>query len=168
MRAMNTNATYRGIRSAALLLAVAALAAFPAFAAADGPPEVPADLQVAVSADGVAPGETVDVDVVVVPKPGIKINRYPNVTVQVPEVDGLVAAAQGKAGSSKPPTPEDMEAGRNYFKTVDPVRVTLAIDAGADAGAHRVEADVKYFYCVTSSGFCAPKKTKVTIPLQVR
>lgn len=149
-----------------ILLALSLLA--PAAVAADGPPEVPAELDVAVAAEGVSPGAAVDVDVVLTPKPGIKINRYPNVTVKVPGVDGLVAASEGKAGSDRPPTPEDMEAGRNYFETVDPVRLSIAVDPGASVGRHEVEADVRYFYCVTESGFCAPKKTKVRIPIEVR
>jgi hypothetical protein len=62
-----------------------------------------------------------------------------------------------------------MESGANYFgAAVDPVEFTLALDPAAPAGSHTIPAQLKYYYCVKKSGFCAPKKVEVGIPVTVR
>jgi len=144
------------------------LVVFAADGAAAGnpkPPAVPAHVQVEVDPVVVAPGSEATVSLQLSPVDGVKINRYPRVRLKVPQTDGLVAAVEGSVGNDKAPPPGQME--KNYFKTVDPVRVTLSIDADAPDGVHEIPAKLTYFYCVTASGFCAPKTVPVGITLRV-
>jgi hypothetical protein len=100
------------------------------------------------------------------PKAGIKINRYPKIKLHVPAREGLVAEARVEVGNDRPPAPDAME--KNYFKVVDPVELRLPVDSAAPHGDHEVEAKLTYFYCVTESGFCAPKRVPIKIPLAVQ
>jgi hypothetical protein len=151
------------------LLALAALVLSSGAWAAVRPPDVPAVLTVSVRPEAVAPGETARVRIDLAPVDGIKINRYPQIKLVVPARSGVVAAGEVKVGDSRPPSPEKMESGGNYFATVDPVELDLAVDAAAKPGQHDVEGELTYFYCVTKDGFfCAPKRVKVAIPLRVR
>ncbi len=128
------------------------------------PPKEPARLELSVSP--ASPGGEARVTVRLHPADGIKINRYPKIKLKVPGRPGLVNPADAAVGSAEPPPPERIEA--NYFKTVDPVELTLHVDPRAAAGRHDVSGQLSYFYCVASSGFCAPAKVAVTIPLLVR
>jgi len=95
------------------------------------------------------------------------LNKYPKIKLQVPAVDGLVAAAEQSLGNPAPPPADQLD--KNYFHgNVDPLKVTLHLDAQAAKGRHDLHAKLSYFYCVTASGYCAPAKTEVTIPLTVR
>lgn len=143
-----------------------------AFFAADGaaagspkPPAVPAHFELEVDPIAVSPGSETTVSLRLFPVDGVKINRYPRIRLKVPQVDGLVAAAEGSVGNDKAPPPGQMD--KNYFKTVDPVEVTLSIDADASKGVHEIPAKLTYFYCVTASGFCAPKTVSIEITLRV-
>jgi hypothetical protein len=154
-------------RTVVLLALLSALFALGAVADTK-PPEKPADVRVDVRPAPAAAGSTVEVEVRLEPISGIKINRYPRISVMVPAVAGVVAESSASVGNERPPSPEDMEAGKNYFKTVDPVRLSLALDPAIPPGEHVIPANLKYFYCVSESGFCAPKKTSVDIPVTVR
>lgn len=123
-------------------------------------------VSVAVDPATVKPGGEAEVTVKVSPRSGVKLNRYPRIRMSVPEIAGFVAAAEGSVGSDSPPPPERMET--NYFGTVDPLRLTLRLDPAAARGARKIEAKLSYFYCVAASGFCAPAKEIVPIPLTVR
>jgi hypothetical protein len=57
---------------------------------------------------------------------------------------------------------------KNYFKTVDPLALLLSIDPAAETGTHELEAKLTYFYCVSASGFCAPKTVPVKFAVNVR
>jgi hypothetical protein len=142
-------------------LAVAASAA----AAGVTPPAKPAEVAVSVSPVPVAPGAEAHVTVRVTPIDGVKINRYPQIKLSVPGEAGLVHAAQAAVGRSAPPSPEELKT--NYFEGVDPVELVLALDPGARTGRHEIPASLTYFYCLPASGFCAPKRVEVTIPLTV-
>ncbi len=99
---------------------------------------------------------------------GIKINRYPKIKFNVPAREGLVSGGESTLGNDSPP-PIDAGTGANYFDdTVDPLRLVLDLDAQAPRGRHDLEGQVKYYYCVVKSGFCAPAKASVKIPLTVR
>jgi len=128
------------------------------------PPKEPARVELSVSP--ASPGGEARVTVRLQPAEGIKINRYPKIKLKVPGKPGLVDAAEAAVGSTAPPPPERIEA--NYFKTVDPVELTLVVDSRAPAGEHKLPGQLSYFYCVAASGFCAPAKIPVTIPLTVR
>lgn len=133
-------------------------------------PELPSGpvvkVDVSVSPTAVAPGGETEVTVKVAPRPGIKLNRYPRIRVAVPEVAGLVAAAEGSVGNDAPPPPEKLEG--NYFRSVEPVRLKLRIDGSATKGRHGIEAKLSYAYCVAASGFCSPAKETLRIPVTIR
>jgi hypothetical protein len=57
----------------------------------------------------------------------------------------------------------------NYFHgSIDPLKLALHVDAQAAKGHHDLHAKLSYFYCVAASGYCAPAKADVTIPITVR
>ncbi len=158
--------TWRVLVSASLV--VLPLAAWTGLhAAPKGPEKDPVKLAVDVSPDSVAPGGEAEVTLRITPNPGIKVNRYPRIKLDVPAEDGLVAAASASIGSDAPPPPDQLET--NYYKTgVDPVHLKLRIGAQAPKGRHELPARVTYFYCVAASGYCAPAKAPITIPVTVR
>ena len=153
-----------------LCAAVVSIAGASCASAGSGePPEIPADISIEVSSDATAPGSTVGVTVTLAARPGIQINRYPKISIKVAAVEGMVAEAEGTVGNDRSPTPEEMESGANYYgATVDPLEFTLALDAGAPSGSHSIPAKLKYYYCVKKSGFCAPKKIEIGIPVTIR
>ena len=152
------------LREAASFLAVLPL--FLAGPGAGKPAGDPAKLVITVTPPQAAPGEAVEVMVRVEPNPGIKVNRYPKMKLQVPASAGLVGEAEVSVGAAGMPPLEQAEA--NYYKTVDPVSVRVTLDAKAPKGSHKVAAKFTYYYCVAASGFCAPERASITIPLDVR
>jgi hypothetical protein len=144
----------------ALALSTVALAAPPA-----EPP--PVQVSISVAPEPTAPGGDASVTVVLKPAAGIKLNKYPKIKLQVPAAAGVVAEASGAIGTSGPPPSDQLES--NYYKGgVDPLVVHLAVDPKATAGKHDVPGKLSYFYCVAASGYCAPAKVDVSIPLTVR
>ena len=135
-------------------------------AAVQGANKEPARIDVRVGADSVAPGETARVTVTVVPSSGIKINKYPKIKVTVDEVEGLVGRAEATVGNPKPPPVKDPES--NYFKKPEGMKLDLTFSSDASSGPQEIEARIKYFYCVTESGYCAPARAELTIPVNVR
>ena len=144
------------------LLFSAALAAGPG---ATKPAGDPAKLVVTVNPPAAAPGQQVEVVVGVEPNPGIKVNRYPKMKLQVPAAAGLVGEAEASVGASEMPPLEHAE--KNYYTTVDPVSVKVSVDPKAPKGAHKVQAKFTYYYCVAASGYCAPgtKDVVFTVPV---
>ena len=134
--------------------------------AAPKPPAVPAELNVTVAPTAVSPGDRARVTVRLDPIDGVQINRYPRITLKIPARDGLVPATETTVGNASPPTPGTVET--NYFDTVDPLRLDLQVEPSAPRGKHKLSGNLTYFYCIKASGFCAPKKTSVEIPLNVR
>lgn len=125
-----------------------------------------ATLRLIVEPTPVAAGAEAKVTAQLIPNAGIKINKYPKIKLAVAEQAGLVGAAEASVGASAPPPPEDMES--NYFKTIDPVALSLKVDAKAAKGKHEIPARLTYFYCVAASGYCAPARVNVKIPVDVR
>jgi hypothetical protein len=131
------------------------------------PLKEPAKIEVSVSPRPVAPGSTARVVIQLHPVEGVKINRYPKIKLEVPAQAGLVAGdARAEIGNDTPPPPEELE--KNYFETVDPLELELNVEASATSGQHEVDARLTYFYCVTKSGYCAPAKIPLKIPVTVR
>jgi len=149
-----------------LLLALVAGVLVPAGAMAEvRAPEDPAKIQVQVSPEAVGPGDEVEVTVKVTPDSGIKINRYPKVSLKVAEVEGLVEAAETFVGDKTAPPPDKMKG--NYFKTVDPLVLTLSVSDDAEPGEHKITAKLKYTFCLKSDA-CFMKRETVRIPVTVR
>ena len=155
----------------AIELAVVVALAVPVSAApppaAGGPSEPPVAVSIAVAPGSAAPGSDVAVTVKLSPRSGIKLNKYPKIKLTVPAEPGLVAAAEGAIGNAAPPSADHLEA--NYYKgVVDPLVVQVHLERTASPGAHDVSAKLSYFYCVAASGYCAPAKVDVTVPILVR
>jgi hypothetical protein len=133
------------------------------------PPAEPPPVQVSITVapEPAAPGSDAAVTVVLKPGAGIKLNKYPKIKLQVPAAPGVVAEASGAIGTSGPPPADQLES--NYYKGgVDPLVVHLAVDPAAAPGKHDVPGKLSYFYCVAASGYCAPAKVDVSIPITVR
>ncbi len=133
----------------------------------NGADPAPLKFSVSTTPSAVGPGSVTSVTLQLEPKPGIKLNKYPKIKLEVPAVAGLVAAAEQSMGNAAPPPLDQLDA--NYFHGgVDPLKVALHVDADAPKGRHELHAKLSYFYCVTASGYCAPAKADVTIPITVR
>jgi len=141
-------------------------AGYSSLAAPPKPPKEPAKIKISVSPDAVSRGGQTEVTLVLHPVEGVKINRYPQIKLEVPEQAGLVAQAEVAVGNAAPPAPDQKES--NYYDTVDPVRLNLQLDASAPTGRHAVSGRLTYYYCVAASGFCAPKRVPVEIPVEIR
>jgi len=123
-------------------------------------------VEVGVAPAAVPAGSEAEVTVTLSVNPGFKLNKYPKIKLAVPAVQGLVGGAEIASGSDAPPPPDRLET--NYFKTVDPLKLKLAVDSTASRGRHDLDAKLSYFYCVAASGYCAPAKVALKIPLTVR
>jgi len=152
-------------RSLLVFATVAVLAAGIAFGGVT-PPKEPAKINLEVKPGSVDPGGEAHVTCRIVPKDGIKVNKYPKMSLKVPAVEGLVHAAEVKVGSDDPPPLDKPDV--NYFKAVDPIELDLRLDGAAPSGTHTIPAQLKYYYCVAASGFCAPFKTQVELEVTVR
>lgn len=156
----------RKVLLASTLLLASALAPSRAATSVPAPAGDPATFQIAVDPSAVPPGSSATVTLRLVPAKGIKINRYPKIKLVVSEQPGLVGAAEGAVGSNEPPPPDKLEG--NYFATVDPLTVSIPVASAAEKGVHEVPARLSYFYCVAASGYCAPAKVQIKIPITVR
>jgi len=154
------------VRAATLAGTLVAAAAAAGPGAEPRPPAMPAEVTVRVAPVTAAPGERVRVRLDLAPIPGVKINRYPKVALRVAEVAGLVGEASVAVGNDAPPPPD--KAGKNYFEGFDGLEVDLAVDPAARTGRHLVEGKLVYYYCMPASGFCAPHRTSIEIPVTVR
>jgi len=129
--------------------------------------DTPVKVSVAVSPQTIGAGSDTVVTVKLDPKPGIKLNKYPKIKLQIPAVAGLVDAAEQSLGNPAPPPADQLDA--NYFHGgIDPLTLTLHLDPQVAKGPHDIRAKLNYFYCVAASGFCAPFKTELTIPVTIR
>ena len=92
-----------------------------------GSPSVPAEtvkVSIAVAPTPAVPGQDAAVTVTLQPIPGIKLNKYPKIKLVVAAAPGVVAAAEGSIGASRPPASDQLES--NYYKgSVDPLVVNL-------------------------------------------
>jgi len=149
-----------------LLIALDAGALCLAAPPSSGPPKEPARIEIAVSPDSVSPGESAEVTLRLTPKTGIQVNRYPKIKLTVPEQDGLNGEAEVSMGDDAPPPPD--HEGGNYFDEIDPVKLQIDLAPGAKSGEREFEGRLVYFYCVKKSGFCAPARVNVKIPVKVQ
>ena len=129
--------------------------------------DAPVKLVVSVDPAEVAAGSFASATIKLVPRAGIKLNKYPKINLQIPAAAGLVDAAEGSMGNAAPPSADNLDA--NYYHgEVDPLTVKLHLDTAATTGRHEVPAKLSYFYCVAASGYCAPAKVALSIPVTVR
>jgi hypothetical protein len=127
----------------------------------------PAKLVLSVSPERLPPGSEARVTLQLQPVKGVKINRYPQIQLSVPEQAGLVGEAKVALGDQVAPPPEKMTG--NYFDPpTQSVELRLKLDPAIVPGSHDFQGKLTYFYCVPESGFCAPVRTTVRIPVTVR
>jgi len=128
------------------------------------PPAEPARIDLVVEPVVLAAGAEAQVTLRLEPKAGVKLNRYPKIKLSVPAQEALTGKAEASMGNDRPP--DDLT--QNYFGQLQPLTVTLRLAPALPAGRHEVTGQLSYNYCMPASGFCAPKKIPLKIPLQVR
>ncbi|HHN75396.1 MAG TPA: hypothetical protein ENK10_09235 [Acidobacteria bacterium] len=107
-------------------------------------------------------GQTARIKVHVTPPEGIRLNRYPGVTLEIDKNDGLrLAAKKAFVGSTKPIS----DVAKFGFETVDPLLFEVV---PTSPGTHVMEGTLKYFYCVKKSGYCAPGQQRVRLTVKAR
>ena len=107
-----------------------------------------------------AKGKSTELLVTLVPPKGIKLNRYPGITLTVTKAKGLdVSAEEVFVGDKEMKDPE-----KNEFMPVEPLVFSVV---PKKTGKLYVEGSVKYFYCIKATGFCKPGKQTVKIPVSV-
>ena len=150
-------------------LSLLTLLAVPTFSAAGDSATVksdPATFKIEVSPAAVDRGGEFKVRLTLTPATGIKINKYPKIKLQFPAPGAIEAAAEAAVGNSAPPPPDHLED--NYFHGIDPVEVTMKLSPGAKPGPIELDGKLSYFYCVASSGYCAPAKSPVKVAVTAR
>jgi hypothetical protein len=156
------------LRQISSLVAVAAVAVCSLAVAGEAskPLAEPARIEIKLSPESVPAGGKAEATLLLTPIDGVTINRYPKITLKIAAQEGLAGSAESSVGDDAAPPPE--KSGGNYFDKVDPLRIELSISGSAKPGMYQIEGKLKYYYCVKKSGFCAPKKETVKIPLVVR
>ncbi len=144
-----------------LLALVAALAAAPSASAAKRPVTPTLGVAVAQAPDPVRPGNSATVALTVTPPEGILLNRYPGIRLRITPSDVADASEPEVFVGSRTPIEDPDEV---YFDGPVPIGVDLVTKRGArEAG--RLEGQLRFFYCVKKSGFCAPGRQDVSIPI---
>lgn len=154
-------------KTLALPIVVASALALSGVPASVKPPKNPAKITVDVTPQAVSPGGEAEVTLKLEPIDGVKINRYPKIKLRVPAHEGLVAETEASIGNSTPPPPDQKDKKANYWNKVDPLIVKLNLDAAAASGNHEIDAKLVYYFCVPASGFCAPKRVPLKIPIVI-
>lgn len=127
------------------------------------PDSVNLTVKVEQSPTAVSPGQTADLAIALELPKGIQLNKYPGVTLAVDKAPGFEPIEDKPFAGSREPI-EDLDD--FYFETFDPLRLSVTPRAGR-AGKRSIDATLSYFYCVKKSGFCAPRKQKVTLNVDV-
>ena len=144
--------------SAPLALAPAALAG----GRHKAPPRM--DLKLAQDPPKAAVGDEFQLSVQVVHPEGIKLNRYPGITLEIAKAPGIALASKTAFVGSKKPITDPAKFG---FHEIPPLVLRGKVQKGRK-GTRYLEGTLKFFYCVKKSGYCAPGEQKVRLPLYVR
>lgn len=106
-------------------------------------------------------GAKAELRVVVEPPAGIRLNRYPGITLEIGKARGVkLTSSKAFVGVTEPIA----DISKFGFETIDP----LVLELVPQKRGHLVlEGTLKFFYCVKKSGYCAPGKQKIKIPLDV-
>lgn len=146
-----------------ILAALAVLASAAAVGAPDRRLPEPAQVKVVVAPEAVPSGGEAQVTLYLEPKTGVKLNRYPKIKLSVPAQEQLAAKAEASIGSDAPP--EDLT--KNYFDAPQPLSLTLHMADSLSSGRHEIKGQLTYHYCMPASGFCAPARVALSIPVRV-
>jgi hypothetical protein len=132
-----------------------------ALGAAPKRPKVTLSIETEVSPAEPAPGSSARVRLSLSVPEGIVLNRFPGITFTPAESQGL-SFADEKIHVGLEKMPDDPE--EQYFPLPVPVDIPLEVETGA-RGSVEMSGELKYFYCVKKSGFCAPAKQQVRVSL---
>jgi hypothetical protein len=157
------------LRSLPLLLALVLSlgpALGPALGAAPKRPKVKLSIDSRVSPEQPAPGGSAQVRLSLNVPEGIVLNRFPGITFTPAESEGL-RFAEEKTHLGLEKMSEDPD--EQYFPLPVPFEVAVEVDEGARGSAVMV-GELKYYYCVKKSGYCAParQQVRVSLPLGAR
>lgn len=150
-------------RSLALVVLIAAVAA-PHALALGKPENTPVmKLGVTVEPSPARPGEAATVKISIAPPQGIALNRYPGITLRIDKAE-RTSLEQNEAfvGSKKP----IQDVAQFAFETIDPLVLVVKPEAGGGS-TRTLEGELKFFYCVKESGYCAPGTQKVKLDVPV-
>lgn len=147
----------RSILLAAVL--VAALAPQPSLALKPGPaPEM--KLKITQDPDPLKAGTGGVVRVLIEPPEGITLNRYPGIKLVIEKPGGVsLGSSEAFVGTTTPIENPDEFA----FKKIEPLELKLT---PTRAGTAELEGTLTFTYCVKASGFCAPAKQKIKVPVR--
>jgi len=147
-------------RSFLIAAALAAAAApQPAQALKPGPaPEM--KLKVTQEPDPLRLGGEGLVRVLVEPPEGITLNRYPGIKLAIEKSTGLTPGASGAFVGTTTPIDDPNEFA---FKKIEPLELKVT---PTRSGTGEIEGTLTFTYCVKASGFCAPAKQKVKLPVR--
>jgi hypothetical protein len=143
-----------------LLIAAASLAAAPGLAGESQHFEIEAAFEPAArpGADAYVAVRFAALD------PDVNLNEVPAPRLQLDDAQKLLSA---KAEKTPPPPPPAKDEAPRYHDLSEPVRFPVELSADAPEGIHGVAADVIYFYCSTSQGWCRRGTEPVTIPILI-
>ena len=110
---------------------------------------------------GLQNGVKAELRVVVEPPPGIRLNRYPGITLQIDKARGVELNSNTAFVGVTEPIADVSKFG---FETIDPLVLEIV---PRRRGHLMLQGTLKFFYCVKKSGYCAPGKQKIKIPLDV-
>jgi hypothetical protein len=127
-------------------------------------PDVDVKIQVALAPGPVKAGSKSEAVVTLTPPSGIHINQYPPIRLTLENAPPVIFEHDSyKVGLDAMPDPPE----KNPFQTVDPIKVRFRVAPHAADAKVAVKGKVKFFYCVTASGYCAPgtKDVVFTVPV---
>lgn len=96
--------------------------------------------------------------------PDVVVNEIPAPRLRLDESQSLLVPGPEEPPAPAPPTSADAP---RYLDLSEPVRFPVELAADAPEGIHGVAAEVVYFYCSKSRGWCRRGNEPVTIPLLV-
>ena len=127
-------------------------------------PDVDLKIQVALAPGPVKAGSKSEAVVTLTPPAGIHVNQYPPIRLTLESAPPVVFEPDTyKLGLDAMPDPPE----KNPFKTIDPIKVRFRVAPHASDAKVAVKGKLKFFYCVTASGYCArgSKDVAFTVPV---
>ena len=145
-------------------LAIVLTVATRALPAAPAAPDVDVKIDVAVPSSPVAPGASSEAVLKLTAPQGVHLNRYPGIKLTLdPNPELVFPDKTVKVGLDAMPDDPD----QNAWDMIDPIHVRFQVGEKAQAGKIPVKAQIKFYYCVAKSGYCAPGKKDVAFNVPV-
>jgi len=143
--------------------AVLVLAALAAPAGAAGQAKVTLAIDTRVVPDPLPAGGHGEVRLTLGVPEGVVLNRFPGITFTPEATPGLAFDEDRAFLGLKKLAKDPAEA---YFEAIDPLVLGFSV-AHEASGTLTVRGELKYFYCVKKSGYCAPGKQQVSVSVPV-